>query len=253
MAVLRSSDVGFGSTDSARLPSPTPVAADVIRNHAAPLVAAQEQPAALAMPTASLPPTAGAVCDPGETANEHDVAACDTVTVWPATVSDPDRATAVAFASAANVTTPAPEPVPPDVTASHASFAVAVQPHPAPALTETVPDEAAAARECAVGVAANVHGAPAWEMAMVWPATVIDPLRTDEDVFAATLKAAVPLPVPVAPDVIVNHELALVTVHAHPAVPVTATLPVAAALLKLVAVGVAVTAHDAPACVIVMI
>ena len=45
-------------------------------------------------------------------------------------------------------------------------------------------------------------------------------------VFAATVNATVPLPLPVAPDVIVNHGLLvlLTAVHAQPAVVVTVTV-----------------------------
>ena len=45
--------------------------------------------------------------------------------------------------------------------------------------------------------------------------------------FAEALKAIVPLPVPLAPDVTVSQEVSLLTaVHAHVAPAVTATLPV---------------------------
>ncbi len=44
--------------------------------------------------------------------------------------------------------------------------------------------------------------------------------------FAATLYASVPLPLPLAPLVIVNHGALLVAVHAHPLFAATEKLPV---------------------------
>ena len=44
--------------------------------------------------------------------------------------------------------------------------------------------------------------------------------------FAATLKNAVPFPVPLAPPVTVIHEALLAAVHAQPAPAVTVLLPV---------------------------
>jgi len=48
-------------------------------------------------------------------------------------------------------------------------------------------------------------------------------------VFAATLKATGPFPVPVAPDVMPIHASLLVAVHAQPTLAVTVTVPVVAA------------------------
>lgn len=56
----------------------------------------------------------------------------------------------------------------------------------------------------------------------VWPATVRVPLRA-APVLAATVKLTVPFPLPLAPDVIVNHGTLLDAVHEHPAAVVTAT------------------------------
>ena len=56
---------------------------------------------------------------------------------------------------------------------------------------------------------------------------VMVPARVVVAVLAAALKATVPLPVPLAPEVTVSHELLLLTpVHAHDPPAVTATLPV---------------------------
>jgi hypothetical protein len=61
---------------------------------------------------------------------------------------------------------------------------------------------------------------------MIWFATVNVPVRRGP-VFAAALIDTVPLPLPLAPAVIDNHEMLLVAVHAHPAATVTVTGPVA--------------------------
>ena len=61
----------------------------------------------------------------------------------------------------------------------------------------------------------------------VVPAIVMVPLWVPVVVLAAALKATVPLPVPLAPDVTVSQDvLLLAAVHAHVAPAVTATLPV---------------------------
>jgi hypothetical protein len=54
----------------------------------------------------------------------------------------------------------------------------------------------------------------------VWFATVNVPVRAPP-VFAATLIATVPLPVPLAPEVIDNQDALGVAVHVHPAAAVT--------------------------------
>ena len=81
-------------------------------------------------------------------------------------------------------------------------------------------------------------------MKFVVPPTVSAPLRAAPP-FAATVKATVPLPLPVAPDEIVMNVALLVAVHAHPVGAVTGTDPVPPAAPNVVAVMVpAVTAQD---------
>lgn len=60
----------------------------------------------------------------------------------------------------------------------------------------------------------------------VWFATVNVPVRASP-MFAATLIATVPLPVPLAPEVIDNQDALVVAVHVHPAAAVTAIGPAA--------------------------
>jgi hypothetical protein len=58
------------------------------------------------------------------------------------------------------------------------------------------------------------------------------------------------LPLPLAPALIVIHVALLVAVQAHPALPVTVTVPVAAAdVARLEDAGEMVSVHGAPACV----
>jgi hypothetical protein len=53
------------------------------------------------------------------------------------------------------------------------------------------------------------------------------PMREPVSVFAAALKATVPVPVPLAPLVTVSHDVSKLTpVHAHPASVVTVVEPV---------------------------
>ena len=59
---------------------------------------------------------------------------------------------------------------------------------------------------------------------MVWPATVSVPVWGDVDVLAATEYPTVPLPLPLAPLVIVSQLALLVAVQPHPLVVVTPTV-----------------------------
>jgi hypothetical protein len=60
---------------------------------------------------------------------------------------------------------------------------------------------------------------------MVWPATVRVPERDEMLVFAAILKAALPFPLPLAPDVIDSHEALAAAVHVQPVAAVTLVVP----------------------------
>ena len=62
-----------------------------------------------------------------------------------------------------------------------------------------------------------------------------------------------PLPLPVAPALIVIHGSLLVAVHAHPVPAVTATVSVPAAAVRLAEAGEMVSVHGAPAWVIVKV
>ena len=62
-------------------------------------------------------------------------------------------------------------------------------------------------------------------------------MREDVAVFGATEYATVPLPLPLAPDVIVSHEALLAAAHVHPAAVVTLALLELAVAAGLNAVG----------------
>ena len=71
----------------------------------------------------------------------------------------------------------------------------------------------------------------------VWPATVSVPVRDDVAVLAVALKATVPLPLALAPEVMVNHVALLAAVQAQALVVVTLTDPVDAVSATDVLVG----------------
>ena len=116
-----------------------------------------------------------------------------------------------------------------------------------PAVTATVTDSPAAGELRLVGVIANVQGRPSWVTVNVWPAMVMVPVRCAVPVFAATMTPTVPLPVPVAPEPIVNHAALLVVLQAQvlPAVTPTATGSPPAGEVRLV--GAIVNVHGVPA------
>ena len=156
--------------------------------------------------------------------------------VWPATVSVPLRAAPPLFAAAVNATFPLPLPDFAFVSVIQASFAVAVHAQPAPAVTATLPLPPAASTAWLFGAIEYVHcgggggggggggtGA-ACETVNVWPATVSVPLRA-APLFAATVNATVPLPLPDPPLAIDIHGAFADAVHEQPAAAVTATEP----------------------------
>ena len=77
-----------------------------------------------------------------------------------------------------------------------------------------------------VVIATGTHGALCVTVTLL-PATLIEPLRFDAVVFAATMNVVVPLPLPLAPAVIVIHALSLDEVHAQLPAVVIAIDPLA--------------------------
>jgi len=146
---------------------------------------------------------------------------------------------------------PFPLPVAPEVMLNQLLLAVADQLQPALVVTLAVPDPEDAEGLADVGATVKVQAAvaPAWITVTVLPATVSVPVRGELEVFAATLNVTVPLPFPLAPEVIVNQEVLLVAAHVQPAVVETVELAELAAAAGLKVVGATVKLHvvDAPA------
>jgi hypothetical protein len=147
-----------------------------------------------------------------------------TVTVWPATVSVAVRGEVTVLAAMEKATVPLPDPLAPDVIVSQDELSVAVQLQPVVVVTLTLLVLAASDGFRVVGATVKTQGAAAWVTVRVCPAIVSVPVRGDVTVLAAMEKATVPLPDPLAPDVIVSQASLLVAVHEQPLVVVTVAL-----------------------------
>jgi len=122
-----------------------------------------------------------------------------------------------------NVTVPLPVPEEPVCTVMKLSLDTAVHAHPVPAVTLiVVPDCAFLFRLCDVGLMENVQPL-LWVTVCVWSAMAIVPTRCGP-VLAAVVNPTVPLPVPLAPLVIVIHVVVVDDVQAHPEGIVSATV-----------------------------
>src|SRR5579872_4556102 len=117
-------------------------------------------------------------------------------------------------------------------------------------VTEPVPPVAVAVAEVAPRV--KVVPAPACMIVNVWPAMVSVPVRLLTEVFATAEYATLPLPVPVAPEVIEIQDALLVAVQvASIAFAVTVTEPVPPFAATLADGGARVKLAVTAACVIV--
>jgi hypothetical protein len=208
-------------------PLPEPLAPEVTVIQVALLTEVQLHPAVVVTVVDPLPPAAGTDWLDGEIVNAHPLALCVTVNVWPAIIAVPVRGWVAVFAVALRLTVPLPVPVAPLVTVSQLVLlltAVHEQPVGAVTLVEIVPAPATMSR--LVGVSAKVHPAAACVTVNISPPIVSVPLREPALVFAATLNATVPFPLPLAPLVTVSQDVLLLTpVHAHPADVVTVVEP----------------------------
>src|SRR6187401_199168 len=146
-------------------------------------------------------------------------------------VSVPIRSLPVMFCATSNRTVPLPVPLAPDVIVSHVAFDEAVQVQPAPAVTLTVrPVDWPFPSDRLDELSAYVHPLLC---VTVWicPPMVTVAVRRGP-VFALTVKLTVPLPLPLAPDVMVIHVCDATLVQVQPAIAVTpigVALPPAAA------------------------
>jgi hypothetical protein len=197
-------------------------------------VALQVQPAAAVTPIGvAAPAVAGTDCDAGAIDIAHEPA-CVTVCVCVPILIVPVRPLPV-FAANVNVTLPLPVPDAPPVIVIHDAPVVAVHAHPPAALTAiAVPVPEVAGTDCDDGLIDVAHE-PDCVTANVRPAIVKLPVRT-LPVFAAAENATAPLPLPLAPWLMVSHESPVDAVHAQPAPMVTAIdgpTPPAAAIVAL--------------------
>jgi hypothetical protein len=225
---LRAAPV-FAATLNSTEPGPLPLVPDVMLSHDALLLAVQLQPLVVEIVT-GLPGPAAAAADWLVGVIEYaqavpPAAAWLTVNVCPAMVRVPERA-APLFAATLNPTEPSPLPLAPDVTLIHVALLVAVHVQPlAPETFTGLPAPAVAATDSLVGAIVNAHpddDAPAWLIVTASPATVSVPVRAPP-LLAATLKPTAPLPLPLAPDVMVIHESLLPAVQVQPLVVETDT------------------------------
>ena len=157
-----------------------------------------------------------------------------TVKVWPATVNVPVRAGPV-LAATVKPALPLPEPLAPLVTVIQLALLVAVQAQPAPLVTFTVPVPPAATKSCELGAILKVQPF-AWLTVKICPAMLSVPVRAGP-VLAAAVKATAPLPLPLAPEVIVSQFALLVAVQRQPPGEVTVTVPVPPAAATFCDVG----------------
>ena len=247
----------FAAIEKATIPLPLPLAPEVMVNQASLLVAVHVQPVAVVTLALLELAAAAGFSEVGDTVNEQGAGAPAWVTaiVWPAMVSVPVRGDVAVFAAIEKATVPLPLPLVPDVIVSQESLLVAVQLQPGAVVTLALLELAAAAGFSAVGETVKVQGggAPAWVRVTVWPAMVSVPVRGDVDVFAAIENATAPLPLPLAPDVMVSQEALLVAVQLQPVAVVTLALLELAAAPGVSDVGDTEKVQGTPACVTVIV
>ena len=234
---VRGDRLVFAATLKFTVPSPEPLAPDVMVSHEAELAAVHEQPASVSTLTVPLVAAAGTEAVTGEMAKLQAWPAWVTVNVWPAIVIVPVRLDVVGFAVTLYATWPLPLPLAPPVRVIHEALLLAVHAHPEPAVTPTVAEPAADPSVAPTDESVKVHDAASCVTVKVRPAIVTVPVRGLVLVLAAIEYPTLPLPLPEPPDVIVIHDALLVAVHAHPVIPVTATEPVVAAAETVVAPG----------------
>ena len=211
----------FAAAETVTVPLPLPLAPAVIVSHDVPPVAVHAQPLPAATLILAAPPAAGSERLGGVGTIEQPLLWVTMNDLSPI-VSIPVRDPPV-VAAAVYCTVPFPLPLAPEEMVSHGMLLVAVQAHPAALVTATLP-LLPSAGTLAEGAASTTEQPLPCVSVKVCPAMVIVPGRAPPEVDAAVY-CTVPLPVPLAPDVMVIHEALLVAVHAQPLPPVTATLP----------------------------
>jgi hypothetical protein len=135
--------------------------------------------------------------------------------------------------------------VAPALIVTHAALLAAVHAQPVAAETVTFPLLAEEPTLADTGASVGAQGAPACVTVKVLPPIVSVPLRCVVVGFAVTLNVTEPLPVPVAPELIVIQPALLAALQ--PQAAVTATLPLPALEVMVADAGEIVGTHGAPA------
>jgi hypothetical protein len=117
-----------------------------------------------------------------------------------------------------------PLPLAPAVIVTHAAPLDAVQEQPAGAVTATVAELPSASTDTPVGANQKEQSTADCVTVSVWPPMVSVPVLEVPPVFVATLKVTLPLPVPLAPEVMVIHDTELDAVQLQPGPAVTDAL-----------------------------
>jgi hypothetical protein len=233
----------LAATVNATVPLPVWLPPFVIVIHASLLDAAQAQPAlvvtAIGFPA---PPFGSAASLAGLTAYEQP--ACVTANGWPAIVIEALRALPE-LAATTKLALPLPVPLALFVKVIHGTPLADVQAQPSEVATATGPPAPPSiGNDWLFGLIEKAH-APLCVTVKVCPATVSVPVRA-APVFAATVKATLPLPLPDAAPVMLIQDALLAADQPQPPVAVTATAapaPPAAEMDWLV--GLIVMAHGA--------
>ena len=169
-----------------------------------------------------------------------------------AIVSVAERDVVAVLAVALKPTDAVPLPLAPDVIVSQFAGLLAVQPQPAAALTVTDPLEVAATKDALLADSVGLHATPACVTVNGWLAIVSVADRGALLEFDVALNVTGPVPLPFAPDVIVNQFAGLLAVHPQPVAALTVTDPLEADAASDPLVADSVGVHGvAPSCVTV--
>lgn len=187
------------------------------------------------------------VCEVGaiEYVQAATTAACAMVTVCPAIVSVPLRASPV-FADTVNPTVAPPVPDAPLVIEIQLAFDTAVHAHAASVVTVAEPGPPTSGNCCDAGATAYEHGA-LWLTVNVCPPIVSVPVRA-APLFGATENATAALPLPDVLLEIVIQSAFDFAVHAQPVLVASARLPPPPADANDAVEGAIAYAHEMPAC-----
>lgn len=239
---VRAVPVVFAVNEKVTEPMPDPVAPAVTVIHGVVVVAVHGQDVPEMTLSVRLLAVASTEKLTGVTVDAQPVAACVTVTVWPAAVNVPVRGLPVAFCAMENVTEPIPEPAAPLVMVIQLVAVVAVHGQDVPETTLSVRLLAIASTAKLTGVAVDAQPVAACVTVTVWPAAVNVPVRGVPVVFCAMENVTAPIPDPVAPLVMAIHPVPVVAVHEQevPAMMLSVRLLAVESTAKLTGVTVPV-------------